>query len=366
MSRNQPRSHLSRYISEITRFANDLLEPYLRRIENSKVSPQRKEVNDPVWKTLVFFPLEVVVIDSPLLQRLRRIRQLGVAHLVYPGATHTRFEHSLGTVHQIQALVDGINSGPADKPSIINTSMTRLLRLAALCHDIGHGVMSHVSENALRNLAAVEDIRLDFAETAETADEPPRISELTAHLMVGSSKFKEMIQLVKDRTTEFGIDELPKEIISKIQKAIVGQPISDTMPLLHELISGPFDADKLDYMPRDAQMAGVPVVTDIPRLIQKVRAVTVKQEHLPERIRNNVAGGKPGYTIIGIARSGGRTLDELMLGRTLLHDKIYRHHKVRAVETMVASILLNIGQIIEKPPGIAAYMLMPMTLAQQK
>src|SRR5215831_16896605 len=74
--------------------ADRLLRRYIERVRSwHRVSP--KELNDPVWQTLTVHPVEVVILDSPLLQRLRFIRQLGVAHYVHPGTTHTRLEHSL-------------------------------------------------------------------------------------------------------------------------------------------------------------------------------------------------------------------------------------------------------------------------------
>ena len=229
--------------------------------------------------------------------------------------------------------------------------MSRLLRLIALCHDIGQGVMSHVSENALRNLEEVEQIRLDFVDEVEI--ERTKISEIAAYYMVGSPAFQKLLKLGQELTNTH---DLPTDAINLIQKAIVSHQISDEIPLLHELISGPFDADKLDYMPRDAHMAGVPVVTDVNRLIEKVRAIRVTQGELPLEVAKAVTGGRTTYTMTGIVLSGGRTLDELMLGRTLLFDKIYRHQKVRALESMVSSILLTIAPIIDKNPAFVPYL----------
>ena len=116
------------------------------------------------------------------------------------------------------------------------------------------------------------------------------------------------------------------------------------MPLLHELISGPFDADKLDYMTRDAHMTGVPVVTDIRRLVQKV----TRCERVEGNLRYEIAATveeREHYVVTGIAFSGGRTVDELILGRTLQQDKLYRHHKVRAIEAMVASLYRQLADI---------------------
>src|SRR5262245_40177593 len=99
------KQHLKAFQAGLEQFAASELDAYIDRLTRQSVPKQAKEVNDPVWKTLTIYPLEVVLLDSPLFQRLRRVRQLGVAHLVYPGAIHTRFEHTLGIVHQVQRVI---------------------------------------------------------------------------------------------------------------------------------------------------------------------------------------------------------------------------------------------------------------------
>src|SRR5262249_20185383 len=132
---------------------------------------------------------------------------------------------------------------------------------------------------------------------------------------------------------------LPERWQSRLCDAIIGKPIHPQWPLLQELISGPFDADKLDYMSRDAQSAGIPNLTDIPRLIQKIRVAEIPAGDMPEEIGRRVESGPASYFVQGILLSGGRTLDELMIARTLLFDKVYRHQKTRAVEAMVSNAI---------------------------
>ncbi|MFB9768143.1 hypothetical protein ACFFOS_27450, partial [Nocardioides kongjuensis] len=94
----------------LEQFAEELLRPYIERVTAGHLVREPKEFNDPIWGTIRLSPLEVTILDSPLLQRLRRIRQLGVVHLVYMAATHTRLEHSLGVVHEVQQIVASLNA----------------------------------------------------------------------------------------------------------------------------------------------------------------------------------------------------------------------------------------------------------------
>lgn len=307
--------------------------------------PSRKQFNDPVWRTITLHPLEVAVLDSGMVQRLRFIKQLGVADFVFTGATQTRLEHSIGTVEAIDRLVAAVNAEVSDA---VSPAEHRLLRLTALCHDVGHGAMSHVSDNAMKQSEVCQELRLDFQRLNRLGREPA-LSEIAAYYLVGSPAFKEYLTTAIEATGEH---VLPDDPTSLMQRAIVGLSISDRVPQLHELISGPFDADKLDYMTRDALMAGVPVVTDIPRLALKVRAVVVPPDALPRPLAKTVKGGLPSYVLLGIAHSGGRTLDELMLGRILLFDKIYRHHKVRALEAMTAAVLLRLAALYGGHVGV--------------
>lgn len=331
------------------------LRPYLERCASLQTQSGRpKEFNDPIWGTLLVHAHEVVIIDSPLLQRLRRIRQLGVAHLVYPAGGHSRFEHSLGVVHQVQRLSDSINLHAKDKhrgADHLGSEDIRLLRLAALCHDVGHGLMSHVVENALRLDGVCQQLVNDLKSHLER-DTAPQLSEAAAYMMVRSPAFAELCE----RACLVGGVPVAHEMPTQVAKLIIGQQLSERTPLLHEIITGPFDADKLDYMPRDATMCGVPVVTDVVRLIQKVRAVDVHANDLPDGLSKRVPVNTT-CLITGIARSGASTLDELALGRSLMFDKIYRHHKVRAAEAMVGAILMQIGELLENSSP-----LLPLTL----
>lgn len=334
----KPAPALDRYRQGIEEFTESLLRRYLNSLNGPNNNRQPKEFNDPVWGTIVLDPHEVVVLDSPLLQRLRRIRQLGVVHYVYPGANHSRFEHSLGVCHQVGQLAASLKAHGGDQA--LTDEWLSTLRLAGLVHDIGHGLMSHVVENALVGDEDSDDLLLDF-QRATNRSTLPQLSEMAAYFMLKSPAVLELFRTAHTVSNMAFDEELP----DRIANMVIGKKVDDRFPLVHELISGPFDADKLDYMPRDAKMCGVPVVTDVVRLIQKVRSVTLSSANLPSEL-TSVTERQDGHVITGVARSGASALDEVSLSRSLMFDKIYRHHKVRAVEAMVAATLDNIRPLL--------------------
>ena len=334
-------SALERISSWASEFCERELRSYTDRLKSRRIISETREINDPIWATISLTPFETVIVDSPLFQRLRRIRQLGVVHWVYPGCVHTRFEHSLGALHQVQQLVDSINRAAAQNETpALNQERAALLRFCALCHDVGYGAMSHVLENAVISFEKVNEIFLQFGRKHKIA---PPLSEIVAYHMLGSPVFSEMVQQARAVTTG---PHPPPDLVERTQKAITGQIVDAEMPIFHELISGPFDADKLDYMQRDAVMAGIPAITDVPRLVRKVRARWVERNQLPPRIAKHV-DDRPLYLMFGIAFSGARTLDELLIARVLLFDKVYRHQKVRALEGMVARLLEALASVYE-------------------
>jgi HD superfamily phosphohydrolase len=327
----------------IEKFAARYLDDYVDWLEHKTSDHHAKEFNDPVWGTILALPHEVAVINSPLFQRLQEIRQLGVAHLIYRSANHTRFEHSLGALHAASVLIREVNNTVKDElrhdeeqddlDDPITPELETVLRLAALVHDIGHGYMSHVSENAFEDADWVLELAEELDDESMDIPDGVRLSELATYYTVLSKSFLNLLKVLQSR---YGIGR-PARLQALISKAVLGMTVDEGRPFLSELISGPFDVDKLDYIQRDALMCGVPNVIDTHRLIRKLRTTRTSRQQLPKPIADRINSERDIFVVTGIARSGARTLDEFALARSLLTDKVYRHQKLRAYEALVRS-----------------------------
>ncbi|WP_448649002.1 phosphoribosyltransferase-like protein [Pseudomonas corrugata] len=354
-------------LGDLQAIAEELADRYLaiytEKIRSLNPSRTGKEVNDALWGTISLSPLEVVILDSPLLQRLRFVRQLGVAHWVYPGAVHTRFEHTLGVVHQMQQLITALNAAAqiekSESRALISKSEAQLLRLCALLHDIGHAAFSHVSEKSLESLPEFATLSREFSNDLSMEDrgEDKQLSEMLAYYIVRSPAMRNLLDAaLKHYRADlelFTNDEKNlNSVIEKVSLALIGRKIDNKRPLIHELISGPFDADKLDYLSRDAKLSGTPSLLDIPRLVQKIAVRVMPAADLPQDIAGQIQideddGENHDAWLFGVKVSGKSILDELQLARMLAYAKIYRHPKVIAIEQMIRAFIEAIAKITD-------------------
>lgn len=325
---------------ELETLAAAWLDPYVDALATGRVRVEQKVLNDAVWGSIRLFPWEIAVLDSPLMQRLRGLRQLGVIHWVYPNAGHSRFEHSVGVVQMIQLLVDCIerNSGKAGE-QIIDDVTRMLMRLAGLVHDCGHTVMSHVSESFIETRPGVRELRR-WLDDIYRPRKPCSASEAIAAVLVRSPAFRRLLS-----QPEIGADFIRDvdQAASVIAGLLLGAPAVPRKAFLSLVINGAFDADKLDYMPRDCLMAGVPCAVDVARLVEKVHCVSVPAGELVEQLAEyrkwaQIAPGED-LLVLALPRSAVSALDELAVTRTILFDKVYFHQKVRALEVMVRRLL---------------------------
>jgi HD superfamily phosphohydrolase len=257
---------------------------------------ESREIRDPVFGFIGIDETESNIVNCPIFQRLRRIRQLAFAHLVYPGALHTRFEHSLGVCHIANLLAASLGLDANEK---------RLIRLAALLHDIGHGPFSHVSEEAL-------EIYTDRKRLPGKLNKAEKIHEqITADIIKNDTELSQHIAGAE------------RDIIVKI----LGPGYGD--PLLRSIISGPIDADKQDYLLRDSHFCGVKYgVFDMDQLHRELRSVDDPSEE-----------GKH----LMISKDGIHALEQFVLAKYYITNQVYRH-RVRLItdQMLIRAITLGI------------------------
>ncbi len=239
-------------------------------------------------------PRVLQVLDTPAMQRLRRISQLGLVSYVYPGAVHTRFEHSLG-VYRLACLT--IRHLLANEEALAaNTTVddVKVFLLAALLHDIGHWPYCH----------AIEDLRLA---------EFPRHEELARTLICGSP-----MAAVIER--EWSVE--PAQVAELIASTRAADADSS---VLRSLLSGPVDIDKLDYLQRDSLHAGVPYGRnfDVNRLVS---SLCVAQD------------GKS----LAITEKGKTAAEMMVFARYVMFSEVYWHHTVRSATAMLQRLVYDL------------------------
>ena len=237
-------------------------------------------IRDPLWNNIRVDETALRLVDSAPFQRLRYVRQLGLAHLVYPGATHTRFEHALGAHHLARITLQML----AERGALegIDPGECAIVRAAALLHDIGHYPFSH----ALEEIGA------------------PHHEEVARPLVTGGE--------LGGRLRRSLGDDAPERIMDLIR----GQSASP----LQGLISGSIDLDKIDYLKRDAFMCGVPYgEIDVDRLLN---AMTV------------VSDPDTGARTLGVSEKALSALESLLFAKYQMYRNVYWHHTVRSATAL--------------------------------
>ncbi|MDF1502070.1 HD domain-containing protein [Roseisolibacter sp. H3M3-2] len=252
-------------------------------------------IRDPLWNNVRVEDAALRLVDTRVFQRLRYVRQLGLAYLVYPGATHSRFEHALGAYHLARTTLGllaergELRRVPDEEPAIV--------RAAALLHDVGHYPFSH----------ALEEIGVPHHEDVAR----PLITE-------GE---------VADILRETVAPDAP----ARVYALVCGRGESP----LQGLISGSLDLDKIEYLKRDALMCGVPYgEIDVDRLLNALVLVD---------------DPKTGRPAVGIREKGLSALESLLFAKYQMYRNVYWHHAVRAATAMykrVVDVALR-GSVLE-------------------
>src|SRR5437868_3301891 len=237
-------------------------------------------LRDPLWNNIRVDELTLKLVDTEIFQRLRYVRQLGLAYLVYPGATHTRFEHALGTYHLARGTLatmserEGLGGADAEEQAVV--------RAAALLHDVGHYPFSH----ALEEIGQLHH-------------------EDVARPLITSGSLADILASAISR-------DAPRRVFD----LVCGQSESP----LQGLISGSLDLDKIEYLKRDAFMCGVPYgEIDVDRLTNSLVIVDDPDS---------------GARSLGVQEKALSALESLLFAKYQMYRNVYWHHAVRSATAM--------------------------------
>ncbi|XP_052400802.1 deoxynucleoside triphosphate triphosphohydrolase SAMHD1-like [Carassius gibelio] len=244
---------------------------------------QQMIFNDPIHGNIELHPLLVKMIDTPQFQRLRYIKQLGTIHLVYPGATHTRFEHSLGVAHLAGCLLKTLNE---NQPELnIKKKDFLCVQIAALCHDMGHGPFSHLFDGMF-----IPEVRPELTWKHEQAS-----VDMFRCMKRRNGLDKEMKFYGLDLQKDIKFIE---ELILKGQKdgkwSMKGR--TEDKSFLYEIVANKvngIDVDKWDYLARDCYYLGIPCGFDSQRLLKSARVCEVnRRKHIcfRDKVADNIYG----------------------------------------------------------------------------
>ena len=215
--------------------------------------PPLLEIRDPIHGAIGVDKGELAVIDHPVVQRLRGIRQLGFSHLPFPGATHTRYTHSLGAMHLAGQAFDACFRGFPFSSRERRRTLRRCLRLAALCHDLGHPPFSHAVEFAMPPLRELDITAYRPEVDASARDRRASHEDYTISLLLKSGVGEVVAR-------EFGftsrhVASLISQDVEVLDDFFV-ESGHDLQGLLSQLVSSDLDVDRMDYLVRDATFTG--------------------------------------------------------------------------------------------------------------
>ncbi len=295
------------------------------------------DVRDPIHGNLAINDAEVAILDSKAYQRLRAIKQLGFAEFSFPGATHNRFLHSLGVCHLAGVAFDSIFTGFKFSSTEVRQRLRQTVRLGALLHDIGHGPLSHASEEVMPKLG---DLKIKAYAERKTA---PDLSAQANHedytiKFVTDSSLTEVLQRNFPDIEPFHVACLiDKSLVLKDDFFVDGGMNFRT--ILSQLVSSEMDVDRMDYLERDAYFCG----TNYGKV-----ELSWLLSNLTYHLHN-------GDLHLALNRRALYTFDDFLLARHHMHLMVYFHHKSVIYEELVYRYLTSSDCTFHVPADIERY-----------
>jgi len=293
------------------------------------------EVRDPVHGSIHISDEITPIIRHPFFQRLRNIKQLGLTEYIFPGATHTRFIHSIGVMHIGSKVFDKLFNAHLHKPEYQRLRET--FKLGCLLHDIGHAPLSHSTESVMPALKELK-IPSEFLAKKDLSGERQATHEDYTIKSIADSSFSESFKLIEKNN---GV------VRARVADLIRGSTTHNDyftldgvnwFPMLHQLVSSELDCDRMDYLLRDSYFCGVSYGSyDLDWLI----------DNLEPCFEN-------GHATLGISERAVVTFDDFLLSRYHMFVMVYFHYRAVCLE----QLLLRYFQTSDEyriPADIEAY-----------
>jgi HD superfamily phosphohydrolase len=259
----------------------------------AKLPSPKRVIRDPVHGNIDIYPLEEIILETKAFQRLRFISQLSLCSLVYPGAVHNRFSHSLGAMHLAGQMYNSLVTNSPNEEFEFETFQA--VRLATMLHDIGHGPFSHVFERAVSFFKRkIKDIETFHHE---------------------NMSLKIVRELFKDK--------LDNDIFNFVTNLLEKKNLPSNKSYLTQIISSEFDADRADFLLRDSYYAGVSYGQfELPRLLE-----TMVLTNHPENDKEQ---------IIAFKKKSIMALENFIFSRANSYRAIYFHHTNLVGDAMIS------------------------------
>jgi HD superfamily phosphohydrolase len=296
------------------------------------------EIRDPIHGSVPVLEDELQVLDHPFVQRLRMIRQLGFSYLPFPGATHSRYAHSVGAMHLAGRAFDACFREHAFSSPAVRQRYRTLVRMGALLHDLGHAPFSHSTEFAMPPLRALGVDAYDPARVAARLDERATHEDYTVAILVRSS----LGDVLRSRHS-FGPEHVAALVSSdvRVDDELFRDEGADYKTILSQLVSSQLDVDRLDYLVRDSYYTGARYgEIDLDWLLSNLT-------------RHTDAAGKVSLAIDGRAIYA---FDDFTIARFHMFVMVYFHQKSLVYEEMLKRYVSSADCAFRLPARIDDYL----------
>ena len=291
------------------------------------------EVRDPVHGSIKVLNEEIAILEAPFFQRLRSIKQLGFTENIFPGATHTRYLHSIGVMDVVSKVFKQLFKNETHHIEVKRLEET--VRLAGLLHDIGHAPLSHTTEFVMPNVSALK-LPSHFM---PKVDRQATHEDYTIKSIVDSS----FTESFKEVTALLGVEpeQIAELIIGETQKPeYFTYKGINYFPLLHQLVSSEMDCDRMDYLLRDSYFCGV----------------SYGKFDLDWIIDNLSVGVDDQKAYLGISERAVSTFDDFLLSRFHMFLMVYFHYKSVCSEKMLERYFTSAPDEYQIPANIEEYL----------